>query len=128
MITFARVAVLLGCLVVPTVAVHSWVRSAQGRVVEAGAEEVPEDEQVAVAAAADEGYCSADLKKVLRRVLLSCGLMGGESARGCQPLQAQSVIAGSDFNALFQPMKDRGAIIQFDLGKSELDDADRALI
>ena len=77
----------------------------------------------AVAAAADVGYCSPELKKILRRVLMSCGLVGGGAARGCQPVQAKNVatMSGDDFNALFRPMKDRGGIIQFDKDKAELD-------
>ncbi|MEN8261814.1 MAG: hypothetical protein ABFS02_14815, partial [Pseudomonadota bacterium] len=39
----------------------------------------------AIAAPADEGYCSGGLKKILRRVLYSCGLLGAEGGtRGCQ--------------------------------------------
>ncbi len=37
-------------------------------------------------------------------------------------------MTGSDFNALFRPMKDRGGIIEFEQGKAELDPADLALI
>jgi outer membrane protein OmpA-like peptidoglycan-associated protein len=84
----------------------------------------------AAIAAADVGYCSPELKKILRRVLMSCGLVGGDAARGCQPVQAKNVatMTGSDFNALFRPMKERGGIIQFDLDKSELDAGDLTLV
>jgi outer membrane protein OmpA-like peptidoglycan-associated protein len=63
-------------------------------------------------------------------VLQSCGLVGGGGARGCQPLQAKNVatVSGNDFNALFLPMKERGGIVLFDLGKAELDDTDKQLI
>mgnify|MGYP000446859009 CR=1 FL=1 len=79
-------------------------------------------EQAPVASAADEGYCSPALKRILRRVLMSCGLVGSGAARGCQPVQAKSVATMSDrdFNALFRPMKDRGGIVQFDKDKAEL--------
>jgi outer membrane protein OmpA-like peptidoglycan-associated protein len=54
----------------------------------------------------------------------------GGAGRGCQPIQARNVatLSGDDFNALFQPMKGRGGIIQFDVDKSELDPTDLQLI
>lgn len=74
------------------------------------------------ASAANEGYCTGNLKTILRRVLTSCGLVQG-GGRGCQPLQARQVasMSGGDFNALFSPLAGRAAIIQFDQDKSELD-------
>lgn len=86
--------------------------------------------QVAIASAADEDYCSAHLKKVLRRVLQSCGLLSGGGGRGCQPLEAQNVAAldGDDFNDLFVPLADRAGIIQYDMASDELDVADKALL
>ena len=85
---------------------------------------------VAVAAAADEDYCNGDLRKILRRVLQSCGLQASGEVRGCQPLEARKVatISGSDFNALFVPLADRAGIIQFDLASAELDLGDSALL
>jgi len=120
-------ALLIG-LAVPVVLVHTWVRAADARLAEAQA--AATGSGVAVAAAADEQYCNPELKRILRRVLTSCGLMGGEGARGCQPVQAKNVatVSGGDFNALFQPMKDRGGIIQFDQAKAELDPGDLQLI
>ncbi len=117
------------CLLVPTTMIGSWVMAAQVRLDQASAEaaNLP---QVAVAAASDEGYCSQDLKKVLRRVLQSCGLLGSGEVRGCQPLEAKNVatVAGGDFNALFMPLAERAGIIQFDKESSELDAADLALL
>jgi outer membrane protein OmpA-like peptidoglycan-associated protein len=54
----------------------------------------------------------------------------GGAGRGCQPIQAKNVatLSGPDFNALFQPMKDRGGIVQFDLDKDALDPTDLQLI
>lgn len=122
-----RVAIPLALVAVPAGSAALWVSNAEARLEQSLA--APKKSDVAVAAAADEGYCNADLKRVLRRVLLSCGLAGGEG-RGCQPSQAKNVatMSGSDFNALFNPMKHRGGIIQFDKGKSELDDDDKKLI
>ncbi len=83
-----------------------------------------------MASASDEGYCTGALKQILRRVLTSCGLIKGGSQRGCQPLQARSVAAmsGDDFNALFVPLADRAAIIQFDQDSAELDSGAIALL
>lgn len=105
-----------------------WQASAAQRLAEADGTAAPTE--VAIAAAADEGYCSADLKKILRRVLQSCGLMSSAGGRGCQPLEAKNVAAlsGGDFNALFDPLQDRAGILQFDQGQAALDDGDKALL
>jgi hypothetical protein len=125
--TLVRIAVVLALLAIPAGLTASWIKSADARLVEMSAmpAEVPP-----VAAAADVGYCSPQLKRILRRVLMSCGLVGNGAARGCQPLQAKNVatMSGPDFNALFRPMKDRGGIVQFELDKSDLDPAALALI
>src|SRR5688572_19485923 len=123
----ARIAILAVLLAVPAAATARWIGSAESRLEEMAAAPA---EAPPVAAAADVGYCSPELKKILRRVLMSCGLVGGEAARGCQPVQAKNVatMSGNDFNALFRPMKERGGIIQFDLDKSELDPQDLALV
>jgi len=136
MITALRVGVLSVCLAFPAVATTTWIRSAGHRLErQLQAEKTPATQDVAVAAAANEQYCTVQLKRILRRVLRSCGLIGsgsagGTTARGCHPVDAKSVatMSGSDFNALFLPMKSRGGIIQFEQGKSALDDADRALV
>jgi len=97
--------------------VSSWLVSADNRLEEWKAAEKP-SEEVAVAQAAEVGYCNARLKGVLRRVLTSCGLVGAEggTSRGCQPLEARSIatMGGGDFNELFLPLSDRASIIQFD--------------
>jgi outer membrane protein OmpA-like peptidoglycan-associated protein len=107
-----------------------WVVSARGRLEELEAKPVDPTAQAAIAQAADAGYCSPELKKVLRRVLQSCGLMSDGEVRGCQPLEAKSVatVSGGDFNALFLPLAERAAILEFDSGKTELDEADTALL
>jgi outer membrane protein OmpA-like peptidoglycan-associated protein len=121
----ARAGVAAVLLAVPAILVSTWIGSAKQRT------EAPTTEPAApVAASSDVGYCSPELKRVLRRVLMSCGLVGGGTARGCQPVQAKNVatMSGNDFNALFQPMKERGGIVEFDLDKADLDDADLALV
>ncbi|HSD89513.1 MAG TPA: hypothetical protein VLB44_18410 [Kofleriaceae bacterium] len=127
MITPIRIGVLVVLLAIPAAMTGKWISSAETRLHEMSAAptEVPP-----VAAAADVGYCSPELKKILRRVLMSCGLVGGDASRGCQPVQAKNVatMSGSDFNALFRPMKDRGGIVEFDLDKAELDPTDVALV
>lgn len=108
-------------LMIPIALITIWVSSAETRLAEAQAE--PPENEVAVASAANEGYCSGGLKKVLRRVLQSCGLLDSGTVRGCQPADAKTVatMSGSDFNALFRPMKHRGGIVQFEKGEAVLD-------
>jgi outer membrane protein OmpA-like peptidoglycan-associated protein len=117
-----RVIILSFALAVPTSLAVGWTSSAQSRL---EAAQVTEDEQpdVAVASSANEQYCTGNLKKVLRRVLQSCGLLESGSVRGCQPADAKTVatMSGDDFNALFRPMKSRGGIVQFEKEESELD-------
>lgn len=121
-----RVIALAVCLSIPTVLTTTWASSANQRL-EATEREAQQPDgdapQVAVASAANEEYCTGGLKKVLRRVLQSCGLLSSGTVRGCQPADAKSVatMSGQDFNALFRPMKERGGIVLFDQGEAELD-------
>lgn len=80
---------------------------------------------VAVADDAEEKYCTPAFKQVLQRVINACGLVGGESRRGCQPADVKTLasINDEDFNALFTPLKGRGAVIMFDDGQDKLDDS-----
>lgn len=125
-----RIVVGVIAAVVPAVLTFSWVGAAGKRLsaMEAGAD--PEAPTAAIAAAADEGYCNGDLRKILRRVLQSCGLLQSGEVRGCQPVQAKSVatMTGSDFNALFLPLSQRAGIIQFDQDSAELDEEDAKLL
>jgi outer membrane protein OmpA-like peptidoglycan-associated protein len=128
----ARIVALVLGLTVPTALTLTWVGSAKDRLHEMTAAPGADgaEASVAVAAAADEAYCTPQLKRILRRVLHSCGLLGSGATRGCQPVEARNVatMAGDDFNALFTPMRERGGIVQFDAGTSELDADDSALI
>lgn len=112
------VLVTLGAVGLP---VTLWTHAASGRLQEAHAKAT----EVATASASDMGYCTGELKVILKRVLTSCGLVSGASARGCQPLQARQVAAmsGGDFNALFVPLSNRAAILQFDRDSADLDPA-----
>ncbi len=114
-----RAVLLAVLLAIPAALTGVWIRSADARLTELSAAPA---ELAPVASASDVGYCNPELKRILRRVLMSCGLVGGNAARGCQPVQAKNVatMSGHDFNALFQPMKDRGGIVMFDQDKAEL--------
>lgn len=126
------VAITLGflLLILPAVLVSSWIGSAEARLEESERAATANPQQVAVAAEANESYCTPELKQILRRVLASCGLIGASGGRGCQPLEAKNVATmdGKDFNALFLPMQQRGGIVQFDLNSGVLDPADSALV
>lgn len=127
MIQGIRIAALVILMCIPTVLTLRWVNDAADRAAAAeAAPAAPSD--VAIAAAADEGYCNPELKKILRRVLQSCGLIG--AGRGCHPIDAKNVatMTGEEFNALFLPMKDRGGIIEFDKADDALGDVDRDLV
>lgn len=125
------IAALLGLvlLLFPAILVATWVQAAKTRLAAASAPAPGEAGGAAIAAAADEGYCTADLKRVLRRVLSSCGLLA-EGGRGCQPVAARNVatMSGDDFNALFEPLSQRAGIIEFDRDSSTIDAEDQALI
>lgn len=123
-----RIIAAVILLAIPAGATAKWIGSAETRLVEA--QTGVATDQPAVAAASDVEYCNPELKKILRRVLMSCGLVGGNAARGCQPVEAKNVatMSGTDFNALFRPMKERGGIVQFDLDKAELDKDDLTLV
>jgi outer membrane protein OmpA-like peptidoglycan-associated protein len=122
-----RVVLLAVLLAIPAALTGAWIRSADARLTELSAAPA---ELAPVASASDVAYCNPELKRILRRVLMSCGLVGGNAARGCQPVQARNVatMSGHDFNALFQPMKDRGGIVEFDKDKAELAAPDLALV
>ncbi|MFH1465330.1 MAG: hypothetical protein ABIO70_13165 [Pseudomonadota bacterium] len=123
-----RVVAGLVCLGLPVALVSTWEVAAASRLAaNAGVE--PEG-AAPIASPADEGYCSAELRKVLRRVLQSCGLTTTGEVRGCQPLEARKVatMSGADFNALFQPLSERAGIVQYEKSSAELDAADLALL
>ena len=110
------------CLLVPSLMVYSEISSAQDRL--AGVTKA--DSDIAIASVAHASYCTEDLKRVLKRVLQSCGLLSSGEVRGCRPADAQSIatMAGDDFNALFTPIANRAGIVQFIQGSSDLDAPD----
>ncbi len=86
---------------------------------------------IAIADQSEVAYCTPRFKEVLERVLHSCGLVSGEGGRrGCQPADVKTFasISDSDFNELFTPLKDRGAVIMYDEGKDDLDDKAKKLL
>jgi outer membrane protein OmpA-like peptidoglycan-associated protein len=107
-------------------AVRLWVTGAAERL------STPEAEKpkVAVADQSEVGYCTPQFKQVLERVLHSCGLAEGDSRRGCQPADVKTFasISDEDFNALFTPLKDRGAVVMFDEGEDKLDEQAKKLL
>jgi outer membrane protein OmpA-like peptidoglycan-associated protein len=121
------VAVGLISLLAMLISVRSSVASAKERLVTPEAERP----QVAIAAQAEVGYCTPRFKEVLERVLHSCGLIGAEGGRrGCQPSDVKTFasIDDNDFNELFTPLKARGSVVLFDVGKDTLDDAAKKLL
>jgi outer membrane protein OmpA-like peptidoglycan-associated protein len=126
-IVFAGIA---AAFLLPLSLTFRWVHAASERLYAAQAAPHAQDTAVARASAADEPYCTPQLKQVLRRVLTSCGLLSSGEVRGCQPADAQQVasLAGGDFNALFMPMAQRAGVIEFEQRSANLDERDRALV
>ncbi len=126
--------ILVGALVAAalvlgmTLVVRGMVDSAAYRL--AHPEAVAAEAKVAVADNTEAAYCTPEFKQVLDRVLHSCGLVGSENRRGCQPADVKTFasISDADFNALFTPLRDRGAVIMFDDGKDDLDDGAKKLL
>jgi outer membrane protein OmpA-like peptidoglycan-associated protein len=112
-------------LLVAAVSVRLWVASAANRL------EHPQDKpKVAIADQAEVAYCTPRFKEVLERVLHSCGLAQDETRRGCKPADVKTFasISDADFNELFTPLKDRGAVILFDEGMQDLDDGAKKML
>jgi outer membrane protein OmpA-like peptidoglycan-associated protein len=120
------VGVTLVLLFAVTLGVYSSVASAKDRLITPQAEKP----KIAVAQAAEVSYCTPEFKKVLERVLHSCGLEASGARRGCRPADVRTFasISGEDFNALFTPLKKRGAVLMFDVGKDNLDAAAAKLL
>src|SRR5688572_5731767 len=118
-------ALLVGCLLLPAILVVIWLRSAASELASAS----DAAQEVAIASASEDQYCSPTLKKVLRRVAGACGLIEG-GGRGCKPADAKAVAAlsGEDFNTLFVPLSHRAGIIQFDSEQVELDEGAKKLV
>lgn len=116
-------AVLLVALLV---SIRGAVKSAGERLA------TPETDKPAVAVAdqAEAAYCTPQFKQVLERVLHSCGLVEGQSRRGCKPADVKTFasISDDDFNSLFRPLHDRGGVVLFDTGMDALDDGAKKLI
>jgi outer membrane protein OmpA-like peptidoglycan-associated protein len=113
-------AVGLTLLLLATASVGSMVHGAKERLAHP---EAAASEAVAVADDAEAPYCTPPFKQVLQRVLNACGLVGSEQRRGCQPADVKTFasITDDDFNALFTPLKDRGAVVMFDDNSDVLD-------
>lgn len=116
---------MLAALVVPGVLVSGWLGEAEASL----AISEPASSRAATATIAEEGYCTTELKRIVRRVAGACGLLGAEG-RGCRPADASKVVSlsGEDFNKLFIPLRDRVRIIQYDVAKAELDEGGRQAV
>ncbi len=92
--------------------------------------EPPPEAAVAVADHTEAEYCKPEFKKVLARVVDACGLSGQDARRGCEPVDVRSFssISDEDFNALFEPLVERGGIVLFDDNSDVLDDGAKKLI
>lgn len=90
----------------------------------------PEESKAAVADHADAEYCTPKFKEVLKRVVAACGLGAQDARSGCEPVDVRSFasITDEDFNALFDPLVQRGAIVLFDDNSDKLDDEGKKLI
>jgi outer membrane protein OmpA-like peptidoglycan-associated protein len=124
------IGLAVGCALLATtaIAVEAQVEKAGVRLKTGVAEK--DKPKVAVANDADAPYCTPAFKTVLERVLHACGLVGADARRGCQPADVKSLaqISDDDFNALFTPLKNRGAVIMFDDGSEKLDDSGKKII
>ena len=89
-----------------------------------------EKPKVAVADNSEVAYCTPRFKEVLQRVLHSCGLSDTGTRRGCKPTDVKTFasISDEDFNELFTPLKNRGGVVMFDHGKSDLDEEGKKLL
>jgi outer membrane protein OmpA-like peptidoglycan-associated protein len=121
------VGVGLALLLIGTGAVASMVSGAKHRLTH------PDEAKSAAVAVADDAeasYCTPGFKQVLQRVLNACGLVGTEQRRGCQPADVKTFasISDADFNALFTPLKDRGAVLMFDDNSDVLDTEAKKLL
>jgi outer membrane protein OmpA-like peptidoglycan-associated protein len=107
-------------------AVRSWTSTAAEHL----AEPEKEKPKVAIADQAEVAYCTPRFKEVLERVLHSCGLAQDETRRGCKPADVKTFasISDADFNELFTPLKERGAVILFDEGMQDLDDGAKKML
>lgn len=131
------VSALVGLAVVggSVLYVEHEVRSAKKRLdmpPEAIAEQASEkkQEEVPVADHTEASYCTPEFKKVLARVVDACGLSGQDARRGCEPVDVRNFasINDEDFNALFNPLADRGGIVLFDDNSDKLDPGAMKLI
>jgi outer membrane protein OmpA-like peptidoglycan-associated protein len=123
----AGAAVGFALLLAGTGAVASMVHGAKERLSHPA---VAAAQAVAVADDSEAPYCTPAFKQVLQRVLNACGLLGGDQRRGCQPADVKTFasITDDDFNALFTPLKDRGAVLMFDDASDVLDSGAKKLL
>jgi outer membrane protein OmpA-like peptidoglycan-associated protein len=125
---FVGGAVGLALVLTATITVGAMVHGAKERLEHPKSAAITQ--AVAVADDAEEAYCTPAFKQVLQRVLNACGLVGEGERRGCQPADVKTFasISDEDFNALFTPLKERGAVLMFDENSDKLDDGAKKLL
>ncbi len=116
------------CLLGAISFVHHQVSAAAFRLANPGIKDA--SRMAAIADHSELAYCTPPFKLVLQRVLNACGLVGQEGRRGCQPTDVKTFasISDADFNALFNPLAQRGAIIMFDDNSDKLDETAKQII
>jgi outer membrane protein OmpA-like peptidoglycan-associated protein len=117
----------LGAVAGSSLFVRREVVAAKDRLEAPPSAEVP---QAAVADHTEEPYCTPQFRAVLSRVVDACGLSGQDARRGCEPVDVKTFasIDESDFNALFDPLVKRGAIVLFDDNSDKLDESAKKII
>ncbi len=121
---FGGIGFGIACALIAIGMVSSSVSSAKERLMAPAAE--ANKPKIAIADQAELAYCTPEFKKVLERVLHSCGLAtDATTRRGCKPadIKTFAAISDDDFNALFTPLEDRGAVLLFDNNADALDEA-----
>jgi outer membrane protein OmpA-like peptidoglycan-associated protein len=118
------------CLGAAAAFVRFEVRAAGDRLANPVRDDPAQATPTLVADHAEAPYCTPAFKEVLQRVLGACGLVGQQSRRGCQPADVKTIasISDADFNALFTPLSDRGAILLFDDNSDKLDEGAKKLL
>ena len=119
----ARIALFTVLLAIPVATTGVWIGSAKTRLAQSTETATAQGDGAPVASQSDVGYCSPELKKILRRVLMSCGPRQRQMPRAavsrCRPRTSRRCPAPTSTRCS-KPMKDRGGIVEFDKDKAEL--------
>ena len=102
------VGLAVGCVVLAASAItgHGQVRDATERLKTGATLEKP---KVAIANDAEASYCTPAFKEVLARVIHACGLVGGDTRRGCQPADVKTLASINDDDLTRSSRRSRAA-------------------